>query len=846
MQKILKGTKLNSNVNEFVPQNHGMIFIPVAIPPPFPLELPSVMLPIPPNIIPPIESSLNADVPEFHPRDYVQKVRISEAVEEKHNDTSKSTETCIGEKAYIITESNENSMKSCIVANLSDAKSRAGAIELISEINSRNDSQKYSMADLDDKHPTKRSNNNIIDIIDDVSIHKKTSGANITVISSAKPMRIFVETEKMTAASKKAENAERTYAQMLALTKPKPNPSVPTQTENRKYFEKSTGKTANYSKVKQSAKSKSKRETFRILTAETVDAIEDTSSTLTVGVSEWYTVRSKCRKKNPLNEEVDFESNTYGAEEDYVASIHPKESVKVTPNIEVIDRCCNSILTETRALDDVAKNSKQSSKSKKKSPSKKNQWKTMIEKFSITEPDFSKEIDSADCAEYMDDPETDDVPLISPNEVVLDPAMFAQPVPLFVDTPISSASILRRQAAKAGLVGLNKCALNLRQQFGFFQPEYESENILLKKEEEMVIRVLEQLNVNSKCESSDAKPNESIVLKNTKSPSAMDAGDVTLDKEATDWDADRFSINAKPYQNSYSSNNFLGHFFGDKDEKRKDLYDLRSLSLIDTTAAHILQNNGNESPEELNIEKILDGCEQESGRNSNDEEYKYIRNGPPRLRIVDAKMLEQKRNDPQSFPITAAVSHWLNQAQKEKTPDIILRMPNANRQILNVQFDDRLLLPAVEVEVKTNSQENTDVDNYSTDDSVSINNDKNKRCTYFDLPLLINSRKHDYFDSDSVDEGEDDDESLNYWESPTPITCNSNYGSGLDYENILANKNEFLCNNIANYEANDEDATKTESEQMNANIKQNVAASKAIIAGSDNFTKSPEVGCNLM
>lgn len=948
-------------MNEFVPRNPRMLFIPLTFPPSFPLELPSVMLPLPPTMIPATESSLNADVPEFHPRNYVPKVIQSDAdaVEEKHID-----ECCIEKNASILTESNATSTEMCNGTNAYDPKDLPNAVELNSDLKSKHtrtdtgkkNSQINSKADLDDKHPNNvtskytGSNNKNSDrnrlgdsnsnsnsngkinstkkINDTIDKKEKANSANTTVSYSAKSNEIFAKAKKVSANSEKTENAERTYAQMLTVIDAKSNSSATIQAESQKrsYSEKPTGVNAN------SIKPKNKLKTNRPSTMATkfpIITVDNTLPTLTVGepvrskyrkknassqksdgeqcthggvedvtvatvAPEWHTVRSKCRKKNASNKEIDFEIITFGTEEDMAADqalIHPNEMHK---NTEVTDNNFTSASTEAKALVDVPKNSKQSTKTKRKSSSKKVQRKATIETFNIIEPDFSENIDSNQCVKHEDENDTDDAPLISPNEVILDPIMFASSVPLLVHTPMSSAPTLRRQAVKAGLVGLNKCTLHLRQQFEIFQHDSDSENLLLRKEEEMVIRVLEQLNMSDKCENADVEPHDSIEIE--KPLHSLSVENTLLDTEAAVWDADRFSINAKPYQNSYSSNHFLDHFFGDNDDKRKDSDDLRSSPSTEITVAQSLQDDDSGTPEKSDVDKFFVECAQEcvdSGRDSIDGEpnaghldHFYLINNLKKsimanlnearenefpdsaqgtmnepieaineieaesnqsdasvdahLRIVDTKMLEQRKKFQQTFPITAAVSHWLNQARKEKTPDPILRIPTA-------QFDDRFFLSTVAVRVKHDSQENTDVDCYSTDDSVSINNDENQSRKYFHLPLSIDGRKKEYFDSDDVDDEEYDDVSLNFWESPspTPPTFNSVYGTSTDYEHLFADKNEFLCNNIVNFDANHGnrgDVTNTKSDQMNATAKKNDTA----IAGNNNLTKSPEACCIIM
>lgn len=148
----------------------------------------------------------------------------------------------------------------------------------------------------------------------------------------------------------------------------------------------------------------------------------------------------------------------------------------------------------------------------------------------------------------------------------------------------------------------------------------------------------------------------------------------------------------------------------------------------------------------------------------------------PWLCIVDTQTLAQQKKVQTSFPITTAVSMWLNQLQKEKTPEPIFRLP------------DRFFAPTTKYRKQDSQTSHSSSSIDLTEDNTSISSDK----------FLIND-----------DEEED---IMNFWESPTlmtpqipttPLVYNSLYGSSINYKNLLSNKNELLCNNIIDYDATD-------------------------------------------
>lgn len=837
LQIILKGAKENSEENEFVPPNHGMIFIPLTIPPPFPLELSSFILPFSPKSIPASESSLNANVPEFHPREYLPKIVTSDAIEEKHNDISKPSETYIKENMSS-TENNDLKLTndSCnrsysVEKNILLTSNNTGTLSL------RKDYQMCSKADLNENYPynvkssltvnnNKKSDKNRSgyddrqlssitggnqtrfekkDINCNNDVDKKDKCTNVTVERVTPPANPSKKSQEELAGSKVLRESERTYAQMLALIDGESSPIAANRSKSgscelrEKIARKTSGSAVTH--LRKSFTSE------KCISSNVCD-------------TEWFTVQSKCRKKIHRKDKIDSQ---WKKEKD--ATLNPNiESIQIN---KMIDRSDALNMTGLTASIAEARKSKKSTGSKRKYSSKKMKSKTTVENFSITEPNFGTEHKKTILMDCKDDHMSDDIPLISSSDVILDPVLTAAPVSLLTNSPISSPSALRRQAFKAGLVGLNKCNLGLRQQFGLFQPESISESFLLKKEEEMVIRVLEQLSINDKCELIDKEVNEEYDQCESNHGSKRKYGNALLEKDATYWNVDRFSINAKPYQNSYSSNHFLGHFFGNNDDKRRNPNDFES-SIRTENTEETVNTPSRESFEKNKINdcKYVHKYAESALDTKNEEKHVHVTSGQPRLQIVDTKILEHNKSIQQAFPITAAVSNWLCQAQKEETVHPILRMPSANLQIFNSQNDDRLHLSTI----KTDSQENTDVESYSTDDSFSINNDENQRCKYLNAnTLLINCRKHKYFDSDEVDDEDADDDPINDWESssPTPYAYTNDHSRRLNYY----------------YSVTKSIAAEEDSIQMETNVKN--GSSRVMLTGFYNITTPPDARCNI-
>lgn len=897
--------KILESPNQFVPQNHAMIFIPLTIPPSFPMELPSVMFPLAPGMISATKSLLNADVPEFQPRKHVPREIVSPAVTGKYIGFSETDENNMRKKSSILNESGINDIEKDFVIN---SKNRSGtdnsdkkSKEKLTDTEKRS-SQIYPKVDLEfmyrksgksSTNNTVTSNNNekrnrfcnssnskIISMenshsnSNNIDIMEKNSG-NFTSKSSTNPKENSVKTEFGTAKDEKRPNGRRTYAQMLTLTDTKSNLCVPIQADLRNHSsQKQTGSSVNFSKVEQS--SNCKQNTI------------NTSNFVGIDVPEWHTVRSKSRKKIVLAKENGFEHNVFDAEADITTEMN--ETAKELQSTEVISHSCPPYLTESRAYTNVLKNSKPSLKSKKKIASKKIQIRANIGKFNIREPNFTGEIDATDFGMNKPDYEIEEVPIISPDKTVLYPAMLPSEVPLFVQTPITSALTLRRQAIEARLVGLKKCAYKGRQEFRIFQHENDSENILLKKEEEMVMRVLEQLSMNDKFEMRAEKTKDSFEKQNERRIIAH-VENALLDKDVNDWVADRFSINAKPYQNLHTSNHFLGHFFGDNDDKFS--VDMRSLSLLSVThnggnkfiekpeISNTGRNVENFVPEYHNFGRGLINEEQNTGQSDQlnlgknlnhfdktnsgidsivrneskisvqrsvrepvesifsiiqnhvftifghietkfSQNMTYGKSVENKYCVVDTEMLEKHKKRQQTFPITAAVSHWLSRQRKENAFDPAPRIPIAYRQTLIAKLDYLLLFAT-----------STDQDN--TDDS-NKKEENIQRPQNLIWPILTEHIEHKCIDSDDVDDIKY--RQLNALPSlltPTLPTYVS------DRQSIYANKKKLTCNDIVIL-TNDKLVADTRSDRVKSI--QNPATSES--ASNNIFANTPAVYCNIM
>lgn len=909
--------------NQFVPQNHAMILIPITIPPSFPIELPSVIIPLPPGIFSATESSLNADVPEFQPRNHIPRVTGNTGkhiVTGKHINFSDADESNMHKNSSMPTESRTNDIEKYFVTNSAnrfgtdDSEKKSKEIPTDTE---KRSSQLYPKVDLEvmyqksvksstntdnsnnnrNRNSSWNGNNNEIDSIENSpsnssnidTMTKKKNSDNLTSKRPADPKGIFVKSEVVTAKHEIRPNGRRTYAQILNLIDTKSNLCVPIQADLRNHSSlKPTSECMSSSKVEQFSKLNSKLDTIT------------PSNFVGIDVPEWHMVRSKCRKKNFWAKENCFERNvnrSNGAEADITTNIASlNENDKELQNTGGIGHSCPTPPTKSRAYPNVPKNSKPPFKSKKKCLSKKNQIKTRMEKFNIREPDFTREIDTTDFGTDKVEQEIEEVPIISSNEILLYPAMFSSELPLLVQTPLTSASTLRRQAVEAGLVGLKKCGYNGRQELRIFRHENDSENILLKKEEEMVIRVLEQLNINDKSEKIAEETKDAIEQQNEKRIFAH-VENTSLDKDANDWDADRFSINAKPYQNLYTSNHFLGHFFGDNNDKCSS--DMRPFSLI--SIAH----NGNKfiekreesstrrniddsvpvyddseqdpikgepntgKPDQLNLGKSLNHFER-----TNSSVNRIIRSTIPVKRSlkepvesivsmiqnhesmifehIETKFSQNMTNDKHfEYKYSSNGSHLRivdtetleKQKKSQRTFPLTAAVSHWFSQMRKEKAPDSALRMPIancqNLSAKLDShalQDNADV--YLID--KSINNEENiqrpQNCIW---SISTDHSEHEYIGSDS--EGiEDSTKYIQLNALPlllTPTQPTHVYGRRINY----ANKKNLLCNDTVNADANDKLVVRMKSDQMTF---RNSATSGA--AHNNIFANSPSVYCIIM
>lgn len=615
-------------------------------------------------------------------------------------------------------------------------------------------------------------------------------------------------------------------------------------------------------------------------------------------------------------------------------------------------------------------------------------------------------------------------------ELSFDANMFATPCNLQHSPTIVGPTALSKSSLLLSSGG--KSVRNLFNSFNIYQPDFASyENQQLKQEEEMVIKVLQQLN-NKSMETSEVMESDKMKVLSVPDVAAtvMATAEVTpppnaivstkSDDELTSMREDsveRFAINAKPHQNVYSSNHFLEHFFGDRNDKCDHVVDsVSSTSLsssdqpefvdenvVDDQTVDVEQENFNTEPTidanicnemsiiklnaneniELNTQnehdevyefndenntnngiecesnqsdvetngkiesaeiletqngktefddidgkRFVDGVESKiecmqdihtelhsadefihstqieittipiendctpAGSNGTSNESvecdtempaidqekldksEFIsielkteacsieptepeseaamscnqsvksnssNNGQPWLRIVDTQMLEQQKKVPQTFPITSAVSMWL-QAQKEKTPEPLLRIPNYRTLLTSAAAASAAGTKRTKIDSQT-SHSNSSID--LTEDTASITSDK----------FQIND-----------DEEED---IMNFWElpilpqSPTPPPIyNSVYGTSINYTNLLSNKNELLCNNIVDFDqidvtaaaavavATDTNITNDKaSTQLQNGFNQNAADTmNGKISGTDEkcYRPPPEVCCTIM
>lgn len=539
------------------------------------------------------------------------------------------------------------------------------------------------------------------------------------------------------------------------------------------------------------------------------------------GPVEWFTVGAKGKKQALSNDKpnfVDFtmkilQENT--SKEEQVNSVAEELQLDIKNDSDLVMDIMDSLaLSGTKTTTNKSLNAGQKKRSsiaktsKKKSPKDKmikESKRSRSQTFEIIEPNFengSKRIvitgNIPTSKPRVNEALDENSQINDDEEFTFDPNVFTAPLNLKADivpNAGNSCTALRLTA--------NKSIRGLMNTFDIYKSDLNvsAENQRLQKAEEMVNKVLESLklteNSDDVCASNEINPTDSSDLMQQIQQNNEITSDDDDDVNSSHSSASSisFEVNAKPYQNAYSSNHFLGHFFGDKNDKRDQVVHSANLSsshqnnytntnaeqlnefdvsnsestrnIFDAELVHndkecdiinvvspvdasssesenLTSNNESEheqAPEAFDDRRPKLGIESKLNENEEDLEtefhresitqikfsqktahsiddspsneeinkpvveqqkipsidsmvktnYEFVQNEPktetklshqipnkqkPWLCIVDTQMLERKKKMQNTFPITAAVSMWLNQAQKEKTPEPILRLPN--------------------------------------------------------------------------------------------------------------------------------------------------------------------------
>lgn len=545
------------------------------------------------------------------------------------------------------------------------------------------------------------------------------------------------------------------------------------------------------------------------------------------GSVEWFTVGAKGKKQALSNDKpnfVDFtmkllQKNT--SKEEQVNSVAEELQLDIKNDSDLVMDIMDSLaLSGTKTATNQALNAGQKKKSsiakasKKKSPKDKmikESKRSRSQTFEIIEPNFengSKQSAIASVVQTVKPKENEaiDSHINDDEEFIFDPNVFTAPLNLKADIAPENVPNAGNTCTALRL-SANKSICSLMNNFNIYQSDLNAsaESQQLQKAEEMVNKVLESLKKtetsDNECALNESNPTDLSDLMQKMQPNNEIISDDDVNSSHSSASSISFEVNAKPYQNAYSSNHFLGHSFGDKDDKRDQVVHSANLSssdqnnftntnaeqlnefnasnsestpnITDAVLIQIDENSNSEcaitnvvSPvdssssesEDLFLNNKLDHkqapeafddrkpklrveselCEneediktdsqqkfgQESAHSINDSpnneatdelvvtiedikpvveqqnipsidsmvetdesvqnelktkkesKYQISNRQLPWLYIVDTQMLEKQQKLQKTFPITTAVSMWLNQAQKEKTPQPILRLPN--------------------------------------------------------------------------------------------------------------------------------------------------------------------------
>lgn len=128
------------------------------------------------------------------------------------------------------------------------------------------------------------------------------------------------------------------------------------------------------------------------------------------------------------------------------------------------------------------------------------------------------------------------------------------------------------------------------------------------------------------------------------------------------------------------------------------------------------------------------------------------------------------------------------------------------------------------------------IDNYSSDETASLTSERDEK---------------DKIDLASIVDDDEEDDIMNYWELDSqsmltpqmPPAYQSVYGNSINYEKLLSNKNELLCNNIIDFDHVEETVTTDHQTKDTGN---NQGPQTKSEPDESYFKPTPEVCCTIM
>lgn len=688
LQTILKNSKLNLNVSEFIPQSKRMIFVQVPITPSPPASI--YFVPIPST-----ESTLNVNVPEFLPKNYkplneeesdgnmnsnttsnninepalsimisgdVATIVTNESAENQNETTNNHTnglsndDVCTEnaenvastaangvQHSQILANGTESQSKQTVVAAsiMSDLlKNNSDNINLDARSFNKENSHTNLKADLGSKKVTNNISKNKV-YKNDNYCNDSDSSKNHKINSSskhAKTRHAYPKTKQPTvweslASSKTNQPADAdgqhvadigcnedaksveklnekpglTYAQMVVPVKA--SATSPHILANTVEAKAETPKSPPKTKSSQNGPSNGNvdRRTNSAKKKVATGSHNERPVKLIENSVEWFTIGAKGRKHITPNgstvTEIAFENESKVEKVNKIAE-ELQLDINKDPDL-AMDIMDSLTINEEKSEDKTAtkapkkkKTVPSTSKSKKKPKEKLNKEQKRRDTFDIIEPNFGEQINDEMPAddgtsehsevniEINSQNECSDKSIDSDqtfDEFVFDPNVFATPCNLQMDSlPRSSTGEL----GKSLRLTTGKPVRNLINQFDIYQKDYTSiENQQLKQEEEMVIKILQQLNKSMEEKEEHHKNNDAVIMVDVESivstPFKQPTESIKEVTPARENSVERFAINAKPYQNVYASNHFLEHFFGDRNDIRDQVVPSTNLSSSD-------------------------------------------------------------------------------------------------------------------------------------------------------------------------------------------------------------------------------------------------------------------------